>query len=202
MKRDIERRKINGLRRGLIQGGVALILAIGILLETPPLTLAQTTLAAVDTYGDGSARVLNRGATLAAGLAHSCAVLADGGVQCWSDNVFDKPGGGTRPDSLVPLTVSGITNAVAVAGSCAVLADGRVQCWSVNSFDKPGSVARPDSLVPVTVSGITNAVAVAGSCAVLADGRVQCWGHKSSVPVTVSLTKAVAVVDGAAQSGE
>jgi hypothetical protein len=126
-------------------------------------------------------------------MSHTCAVQVDGRVQCWSDNVFYKPGNETRPESLGPVTVSGITNAVAVAARCAVLADGRVQCWNRVPAGKLDGTTTQSS-VPVTVSGITNAVAVAGSCAVLADGRVQCWTDESSVPVPVTgITNAVAV---------
>lgn len=143
---------------------------------------------------------------------HTCALLANGTVQCWGENRFGQLGNGTLTKSAVPVTVIGLTNATAVAAgwehSCAILADGRVTCWGLREFGE--DTATVDMVV--TVSGITNAVALAGgighTCAVLADGRVQCWGRngdalgkgtttKSFVPVSVSgITNAVGVTSG------
>ena len=183
--------------------GAAMFLALGLVSGTLSPTLAET----------------NRGATLAAGYFHTCAVLADGRVQCWGANELGQLGdGSTKSGSAVPVTVSGITGAVAVSGgyfhTCAVLADGRVQCWGSNHSGELGKRTANRSTVPVTVSDITHAVAVTSgykySCALLADGRVQCWGNNdlgqlgngsikagSAVPVTVSgLTNAVAIIGG------
>jgi len=183
MKRENKSRTIGGLRRSVIKFTVTWICAAGIfnLLGVPVApALAE----------------MNRGASIAlgAGAMHFCAVMSDGTVQCWKHIAFDELGDRMRPDSLVPVTISGITNAVAVSGRCAILADGRVQCW------------RENSAAPVTMTGITNAVTITGSCAVLADGRVQCWdtdkldeGTTSSSSVSVNIrgiTNAVAVSRG------
>jgi alpha-tubulin suppressor-like RCC1 family protein len=42
---------------------------------------------------------------IAAGAAHTCAVLADGAVRCWGYNVFGQLGNGTTDDAYAPATV-------------------------------------------------------------------------------------------------
>jgi hypothetical protein len=156
-----------------------------------PPALAETTLPS-----------LNRGATLAAGFSHSCALLADGRVQCWGGNQNGQLGNGSKTDfSYVPVAVSGITTAVAVAAggdhTCALLANGTVQCWGENRFGQLGTGNLNKSAVPVTVIGITNAVAVTAgwehSCAILSDGRVTCWGLKKRDDKTVTVDVVVPV---------
>jgi len=196
----------HGLRRGLIRAVASVLAATGLFLGTLPPALAE--------------QVQNRGAILAAGYGnHSCALLADGRVQCWGENRSGQLGDGTTSSkSAVPVPVGGLTNAMAVTSgglhSCAVLADGRVQCWGENRSGQLGDgTTSSKSAVPVPVRGLTNAVAVASgwdhTCALLAEGRVQCWGAngagqlgngttvRSAVPVTVSgITNAMAVAGG------
>ena len=127
---------------------------------------------------------------VAAGMSHTCVLLADGTVKCWGDNSFGQLGDGTNDSSFTPVSVSGISNATMVAAgmshTCALLADGTVQCWGYNGNGQLGYGGGGDSNVPVTVTGISTATSIsAGSgcanntCAVLADGTVQCWGDNS-----------------------
>jgi len=133
---------------------------------------------------------------ISAGSWHSCAVMADGSVQCWGANNYGQLGDGSTFDSPVPVSVSGITGltpattAISVTAdyyhSCAVMADGTAQCWGWNNWGQLGDALTTDSSVPVLVSGITGLTpgntavsASAGyshSCVVMADGTAQCWG--------------------------
>jgi alpha-tubulin suppressor-like RCC1 family protein len=124
---------------------------------------------------------------VSAGIGHTCAVLTDGTIRCWGNNVDTSLGDGTREHRDAPVVVSGITTATAVSAAeqtCAVLADGTVRCWGQFDCGPVETVSTADNctrvLAPVTAPGITTAVAVAAggihACALLADGEVRCWG--------------------------
>jgi len=126
---------------------------------------------------------------VAAGGAHSCAVLVDGTARCWGANSSGQLGdnGVSGGHSLTPVVVSGLANAVAiVAGeshSCALLADGSVRCWGANGAGELGNGTTTNRLTPGPVTGITAAAAVVGgqghSCVILVDGTARCWGSNS-----------------------
>ena len=121
------------------------------------------------------------------GYGHSCALLADGTVQCWGDDQYGQLGDGVfgMVDAPGAVAVTGISNAAMIdAGeyhTCALLADGTIKCWGYNFDGELGNNDWTDSAVPVQVAGINNAVSIAvggsHSCALLADGTVKCWGN-------------------------
>jgi alpha-tubulin suppressor-like RCC1 family protein len=127
--------------------------------------------------------------SVAAGYAHSCALLNSGAVQCWGESSRGQLGfGGVESDRtpmLTPVQVSGIATAVSVSvgdiHSCAVLDNGALQCWGFGSYGQLGNGGTADSRVPAPVTDINSAVRVTGgqwhSCAVLQTGAVQCWGY-------------------------
>jgi len=134
-------------------------------------------------YADGTDRISAVPVTLAglsgvraiAAGANSCALLADGTVDCWSEDT-------------APLAVPGIVGATAVSAGydghdCALLAGGRVDCWGPNSDGQLGNHTNSDSNAPVAVSGLSGATAISAgpyhTCALLASGRVDCWGANS-----------------------
>jgi alpha-tubulin suppressor-like RCC1 family protein len=119
---------------------------------------------------------------------HSCAVLQNGSVNCWGDNVSGQLGDGTRATAVTPVAVAGITTAVAVSSgdfhTCGVLGNGSVMCWGLNFSGQLGDGTGWDSNTPVQVSGISTATAVSAgvihTCAVLQDGTARCWGYNSN----------------------
>jgi alpha-tubulin suppressor-like RCC1 family protein len=124
---------------------------------------------------------------VAAGLDHTCALVAGGAVRCWGVNAFGQLGDGTTTNRPTQVAVQGISVASAiVAGedhSCALLSDGRVSCWGWNHAGQLGNGTRTDSLKPVGVEGLPRAMMLAAgwkhTCAV-ANGAVYCWGHNKS----------------------
>ncbi len=127
--------------------------------------------------------------------SHSCALLADGHVECWGDNseaqLGNDDGGSRNTAGLIP----GIENATALAvgetHTCVVVAGGHVDCWGEDTSGQLGDLdpapQPPEQRVlvatPVEVVGLTNASDVAAgdgfSCALLHDGRIDCWGSNS-----------------------
>ena len=145
---------------------------------------------------------------IAAGGAHSCALLSDSTIECWGLNDHGQLGNNSTANQFViPVIVSGIHTATAIAAgvgySCALLSNGTVQCWGLNANGQLGNGDTTDSRIPVAVSGfISPAVAIASggshSCALLSSGKINCWGlnangqlgngstANSSTPVNVS----------------
>ena len=126
------------------------------------------------------------------GSNHTCALLANGSVQCWGSNSDGQLGNNSTIDSLSPVTVSGISfssipvaTAISSGGqhTCALLADGSIKCWGSNSYGQlgngiPGNGGLSDKLTPVTVVGIGYARAISSNshsshnCAILASFSV------------------------------
>lgn len=134
--------------------------------------------------------------SLAAGSAHTCALLEEGSVKCWGNGSDGQLGAGNLDSSAVPVAVVGLTgqneatSAVAlVAGgfhSCALLADASVRCWGWGERGQLGQGGFLNSAVPVAVqipehlSGAPFPVALAAggthTCALFDEGSAWCWG--------------------------
>ena len=137
--------------------------------------------------------------SVSAGDEHSCALLENGTVTCWGNNVYGQLGHPVDTDtkSLFPVAVSEITGAsasstaIAVSAggghSCAVMATGAVKCWGLNTYGQLGDGTTNASSVPIAVSGITGADAASTAlsvsaggdhtCALMANGAAKCWGY-------------------------
>ncbi len=133
---------------------------------------------------------LTNATAISAGYSHTCALLADGTVQCWGDNGVGELGIGSTsgPDTCnsyacngcgcatTPVAVPGIANAIAIAAgtfdTCALIAGGAVECWGDNTYGQLGIGEStgpeictfrsdyPCSTSPVPVSGLTGATAI------------------------------------------
>ena len=128
--------------------------------------------------------------SVSAGLSHTCAVTAAGGVLCWGDGMFGKLG---NPDALsgstTPVQVSGLGSGVASVSAgryhtCAVTTGGGVKCWGADSQGQLGNdISLVNQSTPVDVAGLTSGVtsvsAASHTCAVTAAGGAKCWGPGS-----------------------
>lgn len=126
------------------------------------------------------------------GIAHSCALLADGQVRCWGSNSFGQVGtGATTPTTILsPATVVGLQDVTEIrAGSqhtCALRSNGEVWCWG-NGYRGglgDGVLGSHSVPTPTRVLGLSGVVRLGisptssgSSCALLRDGTVRCWGH-------------------------
>lgn len=157
------------------------------------------------TTADSTAFGLINASALAAGGAHSCALLVDGTGGCWGANASGAVGNGNTGQVLTPAPVLGLGNAVAMAAggshSCAVIADGTARCWGDNGTGQLGDgttlsrltpitpafsllvrtvVRGQDPIITLTFPSLTNITQIANggrhSCAVLVNGGLRCWG--------------------------
>jgi alpha-tubulin suppressor-like RCC1 family protein len=99
---------------------------------------------------------------VAAGQAHSCAILDTGAVRCWGDNASGQLGDGTTvrhaepADVLSPDGTGSLLGAAQLAAglnnTCAIAASGDLFCWGENNAGQLGQGGGgPDSSVPVEV---------------------------------------------------
>jgi alpha-tubulin suppressor-like RCC1 family protein len=134
---------------------------------------------------------------IAAGDAHSCALLANGRVRCWGLNTSGQLGDNSTTSSSTPVDVFNLSNVVAIAAggalasshTCALQSDGRVQCWGANGSGQLGDNTLTNRRRPVEVVAsfslplrlaVGIAVGAFHSCAVTVDGDAFCWGLNSS----------------------
>jgi alpha-tubulin suppressor-like RCC1 family protein len=132
--------------------------------------------------------------SISSGKYSSLAVLSDGSVEAWGENLFGELGDGTKANSAEPEAVSGLTGVTAVSAgsefSLALMEDGTVLAWGRSDRGELGNGASlgPEkcaggsscSETPVSVSGLSGVVAVSAggshSLALLGDGTVMAWG--------------------------
>jgi alpha-tubulin suppressor-like RCC1 family protein len=143
---------------------------------------------------------------IAAGGAHTCAVIQDGTVRCWGDNYAGELGasdggladGGTPAFNQTPIVVSGITGAVGIAAggpfssgsydgdmTCAFSTTGAPQCWGSNEYDLLGNGAANDTIahpIPSPVATLSAASIISlgqtVGCAITS-GALACWGENN-----------------------
>ncbi len=121
---------------------------------------------------------------VAAGAAHSCAILEGGDVYCWGEN-GDLQLGSSGESSAAPRQVAGVSGAVELAAgdrhSCATLVDsGAVVCWGANDRGQLGTGATGASALPGdrVDSEVARSLSAGGehTCAIDDDTNVWCWG--------------------------
>jgi alpha-tubulin suppressor-like RCC1 family protein len=127
-------------------------------------------------------------AEIAAGVHHSCARMARGGVRCWGGNTSGQLGAGAGADRPSPPAVDVVSGAAAIAvgGShtCALSSDGGVRCWGGNASGQLGdgsTTARSAPPAEPVLSGVSAiAAGRAHTCALMTGGGVRCWGANQS----------------------
>jgi alpha-tubulin suppressor-like RCC1 family protein len=139
---------------------------------------------------------------ITAGVNHTCALTADGLVECWGENRSGELGTGTTSSGMsIPVDVVGLpAGATAIAAgtehTCVLIRDGRVFCWGRNVVGQLGDGTLVDRPTAVPVAGLPGpiaAIAVGSNhvCALTTGGGVWCWGYNG---FRQAANQAVAVV--------
>ena len=100
-------------------------------------------------------------AGIATGDEHSLALLGNGTVKSWGDNVFGQLGNATNDSSSTPKVVIGLSNVRSISGghehSLAILESGEARSWGSNSSGQLGVGSTVSSInVPVTITKLAN----------------------------------------------
>jgi PKD domain len=145
--------------------------------------------------GIGGSGALTGVASLSGGFDAYCAVLTDGGVDCWGyagDEQLGNGLGGATNDSSTPVAVLGVGGSGTLTGASTLANDGEGSyCARLTSA---GAVCwgGEESVVPEAIEGVGGSGSLAGVaglaatsfdgpgsgsyCAVLASGAADCWG--------------------------
>lgn len=116
-------------------------------------------------------------AAVTSGATHACALLRDGSVRCWGNNIAGQLGDGTPLERTTAISAKGISTAWALSANrdhtCVASKSGEVSCWGrlwPSGFHSE----------PTPIKGVSDATQVAvGSfhgCALTSQGEVVCWG--------------------------
>jgi alpha-tubulin suppressor-like RCC1 family protein len=137
---------------------------------------------------------------VAAGFAHTCALLDTGKVRCWGDSIGGSLGYGnanTIGDDETPASAGDVdvggTVVQIVTGllhTCVLLDNGKVRCWGggddgrlgYGNVENIGDNETPASAGDVDVGGSVKQLASGeyATCALLTTGKVRCWGSPTS----------------------
>jgi cysteine-rich repeat protein len=136
---------------------------------------------------------------LAAGFAHTCALLETGTLRCWGSghvlgygtgqNVGDAEGNLPADAGDVPVGGRAVQVVAGIDHTCALLAEGNVRCWGSGSGgvlgygnqndvgDNPFNTPELVGDVPLGGRAVGIAAGFEHTCALLETGRVRCWGR-------------------------
>ncbi|MCX7556998.1 proprotein convertase P-domain-containing protein [Xanthomonadaceae bacterium JHOS43] len=134
---------------------------------------------------------------IAAGSGHTCALLANGTVQCWGYNVAGQLGDNSTTTRLTPWPVQGLAGVQAISAgrhhTCALTTAGAVRCWGSNGAGQLGDGTQTNRRAPQPVVNLSSGVRAISAgmdhtCAVTTAGAVHCWGYNGYGQLGINAT--------------
>ncbi|MBK7201880.1 RCC1 repeat-containing protein [Candidatus Amarolinea dominans] len=126
-------------------------------------------------------------ASVEAGSVHTCALTADGRIQCWGGDDYGQLGNFSAGPRTIAVDVAGLAGGATTVSvsrwyTCALTAGGGVKCWGRNDSGQLGDGAQGYHSTPTDVIGLATGVADVSTgnthaCAVTTNGGVKCWGR-------------------------
>jgi alpha-tubulin suppressor-like RCC1 family protein len=122
---------------------------------------------------------------VAAGAAHTCALLTTGSITCFGSNDKGQLGQAlatlsSSTPTLVSLTATATHVSTGKQFTCALLSTEVVHCFGDNAFGQLGSAGAaretPDAVTGLTGSVVDVTTGASHACAVMSTGQVRCWG--------------------------
>ena len=124
---------------------------------------------------------------IAAGFAHTCAVLEDERVACWGNNDAGQIGAGDAVIAEPRIVWDRVERPLRVTAghshTCVLDANLRSHCWGDNSFGQLGNGTNQPSTEPLTggLDLLDLSASFRHTCAVETTGDVFCWGSNGTV---------------------
>lgn len=126
------------------------------------------------------------------------ALMRDGSVRAWGDNLYGQAGTGAAGEPLLVPTKTILANvkqiAAGVSHACALLTTGEVRCFGDNTYDKLGRDHASDTTSDATprplgswAAGLAfSSITAAGdaTCATTGSGDLWCWGSNAYPIIT------------------
>jgi alpha-tubulin suppressor-like RCC1 family protein len=136
---------------------------------------------------------------IATGGFHSCAILQNGDVKCWGNNLYGQLGLGHNshvgddelPSAVAVVDLGGpaVQLSAGLYHTCALLESGNVRCWGMNIYGQlgyghtsnVGDDETPSSAGDVSLGGAVRKIfsGTLFNCAVMQNGDVRCWGQNN-----------------------
>jgi alpha-tubulin suppressor-like RCC1 family protein len=134
--------------------------------------------------------------SIAAGVAHTCVLNAEGKAYCWGSNGRGQLGNHTTIDSTKPFPVDTTVKFSSITAgywtTCGITKnDGSAYCWGDNTFGQLGTPeltencgTMPCATSPKPISSLLKFSKIAtertGTCGLTESGDIYCWGDNGS----------------------
>jgi len=125
-----------------------------------------------------------KASTVIAGSLSTCAILRDGGMVCWGQNLGGELGNGTTSNKIAPTPIEGDKQFASLSAGaysvCGLDSNGKAACWGGFGWEwgsPVNTILSPYSTAPgFSFTAISRSKGGFFACAVQSQGQGYCWG--------------------------